>query len=307
VDLDGDGWLDIISGSCGGALFIFRGRGAGQFGPREEIRDRNGNPLTIGIASTVFAADWRGTGKLDLFVGTSLGHVYVVPNEGKGKECAFGRPYRLAADGREIQIPSGYSHPVVADWDRDGKLDLLVGSRAGSVLWYRNIGTNSEPRLAAPRTLIPESPQAQDDDPLGPNQWGTWSKICVTDWNGDGWPDLLVGDYTRLHGVKPKQTEAEKIAEANARRRLTTARKERAALKQLIQLLGKPSPPEMPQARKDRETGLQDAQGHLSDLVIEIEELEETIGAYRSHKIYHDGFIWLFLRKPPQDAAKANP
>jgi hypothetical protein len=299
VDLDRDGWPDIVSGSWTGELFLFRGQGPGKFGSREELKDRNGNSLRLDSDSTAFAADWRRSGKLDLVVGTREGHVYLIPNEGTRKDYAFGRPYRLVANGQEIRVRGGYSHPVVADWDRDGKLDLLVGTGAGSVLWYRNISTGTEPKLEAPRTLVPESPQAQDDDPISTDQWGTWAKICVTDWNGDGWPDLLLGDYTRVYGGKPKQTEAEKTAEVKARAELRKARKEREALKQRIPLLAHGSPGESRQGKTVRETHLQEARARLSNVISEIEDLHENIDRFRSPQVYHHGYVWLFLRKPP--------
>src|SRR5262249_47745536 len=158
------------------------------FGPREEIKDHTGEVIRIGKASTVFAVDWRSTGKLDLLVGTSEGYVFLVPNQGPGKENSFGPPYRLNVKGRPIRVPGGYSHPAPDDWDRTGKLDLLVGTGAGSVLLYRTVGSRSESKLEPPETLVPESRLSEDLEAiLTPAQWGLRAKICVTDWNGDGW------------------------------------------------------------------------------------------------------------------------
>ena len=46
MDFDGDGILDLVSGSYDpGELYLFRGLGKGQFAAREVIRDRSGKPI----------------------------------------------------------------------------------------------------------------------------------------------------------------------------------------------------------------------------------------------------------------------
>jgi len=43
----------------------------------------------------------------------------------------------------------GGSHPVpdAADWDGDGRTDLIVGNADGHVLFHRNVGTDAAPRF----------------------------------------------------------------------------------------------------------------------------------------------------------------
>lgn len=36
-------------------------------------------------------------------------------------------PVRLQADGRPLAVEVGHAAPCVVDWNRDGRLDLLVG------------------------------------------------------------------------------------------------------------------------------------------------------------------------------------
>ena len=44
-----------------------------------------------------------------------------------------------------MQGRGGDSGPIVADWDADGKGDLIVPFGDGSVVWLRNIGSATEP------------------------------------------------------------------------------------------------------------------------------------------------------------------
>jgi hypothetical protein len=61
VDFDGDGNPDLLSGSYApGDLYLFRGEGKGRFKASEIIKDKDGKPVRVGYASTVFAYDWRG-------------------------------------------------------------------------------------------------------------------------------------------------------------------------------------------------------------------------------------------------------
>jgi hypothetical protein len=48
VDLDGDGQLDLISGSWPGEIFFFRGKGSGQFEAPIKLKDKNGKAINIG-------------------------------------------------------------------------------------------------------------------------------------------------------------------------------------------------------------------------------------------------------------------
>jgi hypothetical protein len=53
---------------------------------------------------------------------------------------------RLKADGEVIDVDIGHLVPCVADWNSDGKKDLIVGQfSGGKIRLYVNQGTDSEP------------------------------------------------------------------------------------------------------------------------------------------------------------------
>ena len=195
MDFDGDGLGDVLSGSYPGELYWFRAQSKGQFAAGQVIGDENGTAIRIGRATAVHAADWDGDGDLDLLVGDILGKVYLVPNTGTRRSHAFGTPRQLAAAAELVRVPDGDAAPVAADWDGDGRIDLLVGTGAGSVLWYRNVAVAAgQVELGVAQTLVPGANRPYEDN-LQPRGPGARAKICVTDWNGDGLLDLLLGDY----------------------------------------------------------------------------------------------------------------
>jgi hypothetical protein len=263
VDLNGDGVPDMLSGCWPGELYFFRGLGKGKFAAAQKLKDKDGKEINLGSASTVFAADWRGTGRLDLLVGSIDGHVFLVPNDGTKTKPAFGKAEKLKADGQEIRVPHGDSHPIMADWEKTGKPGLVVGCGDGSVLWYRNIGTRAEPRLAAPQTLVAapkqEGPAHRPFFPAGVP--GTRAKVCVVDWNGTGRLDLLVGDFGFHQGPAPKLTEADQKAKKELEAKLQKLNKELQPFFDVLQKSYDEAAKQKntPEAKKERDKKVSDA------------------------------------------------
>jgi hypothetical protein len=297
VDLDGDGRTDVLSGSWPGEIYFFRRAADGRFAAGQQLKDRSGKVLNVGSAAAACAVDWDGNGTLDLLVGTVLGEVHLIPNEGPEKDLAFGRPRRLEAAGQPIQVERD-AGPVAADWDGDGRLDLLVGAETGSVTWYRNAGSAGQPQLEAARTLVGKSPLGWgDDDRRRPGDWGLRVKPCVVDWDGDGRLDLLLGDRCGGFLAKPSQTEQEKAEELRANDRLPGLRQKwAAAYRDYRRLLDAPAA-ETPQAEAERARQLETLREALRRTKDEIVVVQDIQSHYRPAHQSH-GFVWLFRRQP---------
>lgn len=72
------------------------------------------------------------------------------------------------------------------DWDGDGLEDLLTGDREGAVHYFRRL----EPGVV---NLEEQDPVESGGRPIDA---GYNSAPCITDWNADGLPDLVVGGFS---------------------------------------------------------------------------------------------------------------
>jgi hypothetical protein len=157
------------------------------------------------------AVDWNSDGKLDLIAGNSAGYIQWFQNTGTVQEPVFedrgyftveGKPIRrVAGANQSIQGPAeakwGYANPSAADWDLDGKLDLIVNDIRGEVVWYRGTGDlrDFEParNIEVEWQGKPPKPEWVWWEPVGKQlltQWRTTPEVI--DWNRDGLPDLVM-------------------------------------------------------------------------------------------------------------------
>jgi hypothetical protein len=209
-----------------GRLYLFRRNKDGTFAEAEVLENKHGE-LQMGrhfpsrnripYNATVFAHDWDDDGDVDLLFGCYSN--CLIENEGTGRNPVFGDAVPLMLD--EEQIPSGnVIGPCVADWDGDGRADLLAG-RKGDIVWYRNTGEKGRPELQKPEILVSAGDgslgdQRRDDQPA------RYHAICVADFNADGRLDLLLGDHfvKRVDLTEEQETQvAEGMAKSSAVRR----------------------------------------------------------------------------------------
>ncbi|ODT76216.1 hypothetical protein ABS71_03665 [bacterium SCN 62-11] len=173
-DIHGDGWVDVVLAhdyEVGGAS-LFANQG-GRF-----VRQK----LNLGRFDRVFLpvvalVDVDGDGRLDLFFSTFHGENRLLLNEG-GR---FGRMVELPSLPGAFVSAAGF-----ADLDRDGRVDLVLGS------WVHRLTRTGLKRLTN-YTLKQTAPLQFNLEPL-PLPGGNTQALLVSDLNGDGWQDLVLGN-----------------------------------------------------------------------------------------------------------------
>lgn len=216
VDLNGDGKPDLLTADPSGYFRFYPNSGtaaAPKFTHAEIL------PIYL---SSVFApeakdwkrlmsdqarrcprfalADWRHTGLLDLLVGNYFGEVLFLPNGGTARQPVFRQPAgpdgiasaRLATSDKG-QFWGNLLSPAALDLNHDGRLDLVVGEgtySANSIHWLRNVSNGGPPKFNDANHF--HLAYGDGREQLIPT---------VVDYDGDGYPDLLVADRTGEVGV----------------------------------------------------------------------------------------------------------
>lgn len=190
MDWNNDGYHDLLLGDAGGNVIIYQNTNS------------NTNPvLDSGTfvlnnnddrATPVFD-DWNGDGYKDLLVGNLTGTIQIYINSGT-ETPSFSSYTNLQLGGTDFNLTTGSdrSAPRIYDWNGDGLNDILVGDLTGYIYYLQNVGTNSDPVFnTAEQILLGDgSPLRYISDPLST---GPRSRLDITDWNNDGYNDILVG------------------------------------------------------------------------------------------------------------------
>ena len=173
-DLDGDGDLDAVLGTWGDQLRLYENV-ATDGSIDLQLADSAVATLTRGRNATPTLGDLDADGDLDLFVGEGSGTLNFYENTGGAGRAEFTLVDEEFGDfdvGRR-------SLPVLYDLDRDGDLDLVVGSESEGIRVFRNEGT-------------PTNAQFVDDGTMDLEDFG-FAAPAFGDLDGDGDDDVLVG------------------------------------------------------------------------------------------------------------------
>ena len=168
ADMNGDGKPDIVAanrtGPNPGANYICLNRGGGKF-------DGDCVKFSLESATTITAADFNGDGFTDLLVPHRDGGQSRLYFGGKNADLANLRSLPFGPAHVNIRIAEA------ADFDGDGKLDVVtIDEAAGVTIYYgRGSGAFSEPLAIGDTKVVPYA-------------------LTTGDANCDGKPDFIVGN-----------------------------------------------------------------------------------------------------------------
>jgi hypothetical protein len=94
--------------------------------------------------------DLNGDGKEDLVIGDANGYLTYYINNSVGTTYSFQLQSRKYAN---IVAKGGYAAPQLVDLNKDGKLDLVIGNKSGTIQYFQNTGSAIVPQFSATPTI----------------------------------------------------------------------------------------------------------------------------------------------------------
>jgi hypothetical protein len=177
-DFDGDGILDLFgSPEADGSMSVLYGSGDGTFSTRQVVVPSSGltspdSNIPVFVGWQALAADLDGDGHLDLTSIQTYESAVTIRLGSGSRQAPFGEP-------TSYPTSTSPSSVVLADFDADGRLDIVAGVSQALDYWRgRGGGRFEHQALLDSRDVSNEGPGI----------------TLATDWNGDGVLDLVYAD-----------------------------------------------------------------------------------------------------------------
>ena len=188
-DMNGDGEPELIlvttNGATSPATIRYFEKTNGTF--TEQTEDNPFDTISISSYTTLAVGDIDGDGRPDVVTGDRHEGLTLYWNKEEDGRTTF---QAASADNNpvaNITINGGNPTPDLADLDNDGDLDLISGSGNGRLHHYENTTENG-------KVVFKEN----TDSKIGQYTAGGLAAPKVTDFNGDGTLEIVVGEHARI-------------------------------------------------------------------------------------------------------------
>ncbi|WP_395749143.1 FG-GAP repeat domain-containing protein [Prosthecobacter sp.] len=191
---------DLVTGSRQGNLVYYRNKAASGFEleTKRLIAGEDGNALRHPSINPSVCAYGSG------LIACGEGSLYFYRFTGKFTQAGapiFTEPVSVLQEHADLYAGT-LPAPTTVDWNGDEVLDIIAGNSEGFVLFFKNVGSNEEPKFlpatrvqAGGREIQVQAGYAGSLQGLQEARWGYLSPNVI-DWNGDGVPELITCDIT---------------------------------------------------------------------------------------------------------------
>lgn len=244
IDWDRDGDVDLICGDEDGRVAFLEHTGRitdrmPVFQPPRYFQQQ-ADRVKCGALATPFCVDWDGDGDEDLLSGNTAGYVEFFENLGIADGSDMPRwaaPVRLRSGDQVLRVQAGpngsiqgpceakwgYTCFTIADWDHDGRLDLMMNTILGKILWFARQKDGLHLSEARPVDVEWSGPTPKPS-------WTWWNpegKELVTQWRttpvmadmtNDGLMDLAMLDHEGYLALFERQKRGEQLVLQPGRR-----------------------------------------------------------------------------------------
>ncbi len=193
-DWNNDNRKDLLVGDEYGYIMLFFNSGTDEnplftsyarFQAREATSTLIMKDLKVDGFSSPCVINYNNDGKKDLLVGDKFGYVYYFENIGTDEVPILQKGARIQG-GSDLDV-GNMANPVVIDYNKDGKKDLIIGDEYGYIRLYLNSGSDDKPIFSTGTKLLLGTGNTEIN--VGYN-----STPSFVDWNKNGKRDLVVGD-----------------------------------------------------------------------------------------------------------------